>query len=386
MRADRFARYEATLRHLFKKSRLRALKCNAGADFASNDYLALASSPEMQAALSAAIERGVPVGAGGSRLLRGNHEEHEALEMEAAAFFGCQRMLYFSSGYAANYAVLSTLPQRGDLIVYDCLIHASAYAGMRASRAKIASVRHNDLQAVEDAIREWRLKGGAGVPWIVVESLYSMDGDRSPLSEFAEIADRHSGFLFIDEAHATGVYGKNGAGLASGLEGRDNVIILHTCGKALGAAGALVGANSVLCDFLINRASPFIYSTAPSPLQAAGVRHAIAILSTGPERQTKLHELIDYANGLFSERFGLPGSGTQILPYIVGDNGCAVRVADRVQSKGFDLRAIRPPTVPVGTARLRISITLNVDKPTIARMMDTLAETAKEEMLCARVS
>lgn len=386
MRVDRFARYEATLQYLCKKSRLRALKCNAGTDFASNDYLALASSPEMQAALSAAIERGVPVGAGGSRLLRGNHEEHEALELEAAAFFGCQRMLYFSSGYAANLAVLSTLPQRGDLIVYDCLIHASAHEGMRASRAKITSVSHNNPQAVEDAIREWRSKGGTGFPWIVVESLYSMDGDRSPLSDLAEIADRHNGFLFIDEAHATGVYGKNGAGLTSDLEGRENVVVLHTCGKAMGPAGALVGANSVLCDFLINRAGPFIYSTAPSPLQAACVRHAIAILSTEPERQTKLHELIDYANGLFSEHFGRSGSGTQILPYIVGDNGSAVRIADRMQSKGFDLRAIRPPTVSVGTARLRISITLNVDKPTIVRMMGTLAETAREEIRCARVS
>jgi 8-amino-7-oxononanoate synthase len=220
----------------------------------------------MQRAMIAAIERGVPAGAGGSRLLRGNHVEHEALEAEAATFFGCDRMLYFGSGYSANLAVLSTLPQRGDLIVFDCRVHASAHEGMKAGKAEMMAVAHNNPQAMEDAIRAWRAAGGMGCPWIVVESLYSMDGDRSAaLSDLFTIADRHNGFLFIDEAHATGVHGIGGIGFSAEFEGRDNVVVLHTCGKALGAAGALVGGNRVLCDFLVNRARPFIYSTAPSP-------------------------------------------------------------------------------------------------------------------------
>ncbi|TCL64135.1 8-amino-7-oxononanoate synthase [Rhizobium sp. BK251] len=379
MNSDRLARYASKLEQLRQKGRLRSLRHDAGIDFTSNDYLGLAASPAMGAALIAAIERGVPVGAGGSRLLRGNHAEHEALEEEAAAFFRCERMLYFGSGYTANLAVLSNLPQRGDLIVHDCLVHASAHEGMKAGRAEVISVPHNDASAIDGAIRSWRATGGMGLPWIVVESLYSMDGDRSALPDLAEIADRHDGFLFIDEAHATGVHGIDGIGYSAELEGRDNVIVLHTCGKALGAAGAFVGGNRVVCDFLVNRAGPFIYSTAPSPLQAACVRHALATLAKEPERRVRLHDLIAFANAQFSERFGMPGSGTQILPVIIGDNGRTMRVAARMQLKGYDIRAIRPPTVPVGTARLRITITLNVDKPTIARMMAELAKVIEEE-------
>lgn len=380
MKADRLARYSATLGQLHQKDRLRALKPDSGVDFTSNDYLGLAASPGMQRAVIAAIERGIPAGAGGSRLLRGNHAEHEALEEEAATFFGCDRMLYFGSGYSANLAVLSTLPQRGDLIVFDCLIHASAHEGMKAGKAEMMAVAHNNPQAMEDAIYAWRAAGGMGCPWLVVESLYSMDGDRSAaLSDLISIADRHNGFLFIDEAHATGVHGIGGIGFSAEFEGRYNVIVLHTCGKALGAAGALVGGNRVLCDYLVNRARPFIYSTAPSPLQAACVRYALAVLTNEPERRSQLFELIDYANVEFSSRFGTPGSGTQILPVIIGDNGRAVRIADRMQTRGFDIRAIRAPSVPAGTARLRITITLNVDQPAVARMMDALAEAIEEE-------
>jgi 8-amino-7-oxononanoate synthase len=380
VKADRLARYSATLGQLQQKDRLRTLKRDDGVDFTSNDYLGLATSPDMQRALIAAIERGVPAGAGGSRLLRGNHAEHEALEAEAATFFGCDRMLYFSSGYSANLAVLSTLPQRGDLIIFDCLIHASAHEGMKAGKAEMMAVAHNNPQAMEDAIYAWRAAGGMGCPWLVVESLYSMDGDRSAaLLDLITIADRHNGFLFIDEAHATGVHGIGGIGFSAEFEGRDNVIVLHTCGKALGAAGALVGCNRVLCDFLVNRARPFIYSTAPSPLQAACVRYALGVLTNEPERRSQLFELIDYANIEFSSRFGTPGSGTQIVPVIIGDNGRAVRIADRMQTRGFDIRAIRAPTVPAGTARLRITITLNVDRPAVARMMDALAEAMEEE-------
>lgn len=379
MSVDPLARYSAALGQLRQRGRLRALMRDSGADFTSNDYLGLAASTAMRDALLAAIERGVPAGAGGSRLLRGNHAEHEALEEEAAAFFGCQRMLYFGSGYVANLAILSTLPQRGDLIVYDCLVHASAHEGMKAGRAETVAVPHNDPDAVEGAIRGWRAAGGTGFPWIVVESLYSMDGDRSALPDLLAIADRHNGYLFIDEAHATGVHGKGGIGYSAEFGSRDNVVVLHTCGKALGSAGALVGANRVLCDYLVNRARPFIYSTAPSPLQAACVRHALGILASEPERRKRLHALINYANAEFSGRFGMSGRGTQILPVIIGDNRRTARVAERMQARGFDIRAIRPPTVPAGTGRLRITITLNVDKPTIARMMDGLAEAMEEE-------
>jgi 8-amino-7-oxononanoate synthase len=377
----RLARYEATLGQLERKRRRRALTQQSGIDFTSNDYLGLAGSARLSTSVISALERGVPVGAGGSRLLRGNHPEHEALEEEAAAFFHSERMLYFGSGYAANVAILATLPQRNDLVVYDELIHASAHAGIATGRAAAVEVAHNDLDAFEDVIRKWRESGGKGHPWIVIESLYSMDGDKSSLAELASISDRYDGFLLIDEAHATGVHGADGRGFSTKLEGRDNVVVLHTCGKALGVSGALVGANRVLCDYLVNHARPFIYSTAPSPLAAASVREALHILSDEPERRHKLHRMIGYANEQIVSHLGIEGSGSQILPVIIGDSDKAMRVAQQMQADGFDIRAIRPPTVPANTARLRIAISLNVDFPSVSRMFERLSQVMLQEQL-----
>ncbi|NRQ17881.1 8-amino-7-oxononanoate synthase [Ensifer sesbaniae] len=368
-----------TLHGLERKGRRRELVAGGGIDFTSNDYLALAGSPRLKAAITAAIERGVPVGSGGSRLLRGNHAEHAALEAEAAAFFGAERALFFASGYAANAALFSTLPQRDDIIVHDALIHASAHEGIAASRAGAVAVKHNDVDAFADAIGIWRQRGGMGHPWIAVESLYSMDGDRAPLADLAALAARYDGFLVVDEAHATGVFGPDGRGLAAELEGRQNLVVLHTCGKALGVSGALINANAVLCDYLVNRARNFIYSTAPSPLTAAAVREALVTLVDEPRRRAEFDDLRTFANRAFTDTLGIEGSGSQILPVPVGDNGCAVRIAARMRKEGFDIRAIRPPTVPEGTARLRIAITLNVDRPTIANMLERLTAAMAQE-------
>ncbi len=379
MTAGLLHRYEKTLHGLERKERRRELASGSGVDFTSNDYLALAGSPRLKAAIIAAIDRGLPVGSGGSRLLRGNHAEHEALEAEAAAFFGVERTLLFGSGYAANAALFSTLPQRDDIIVHDSLIHASAHEGIAASRAGAVAVKHNDVDAFADAIGTWRKRGGMGHPWIAVESLYSMDGDRAPLADLAALAARHDGFLVVDEAHATGVFGPDGRGLAAELEGRRNLVVLHTCGKALGVSGALVGANAVLCDYLVNRARNFIYSTAPSPLIAAAVREALLTLADEPQRRAAFDDLRTFANRALAETLGIQSSGSQILPVPVGDNGRAVRIAARMRAEGFDIRAIRPPTVPEGTARLRIAITLNVDRPVIARMLERLKVAMAEE-------
>lgn len=179
--ADKIATYVTALHALKAEDRLRGLKPRAGIDFASNDYLALARAPRMKKAVSAALEAGTPIGAGGSRLLRGNCEEHESLEAEAARFFGAETALFFGSGYVANFAVLTTLPQRGDLLVLDSLVHASIHEGARAGRAEFRESAHNDSQSIENTIRDWRAEGGKGRVWIVVESLYSMDGDFAPL-------------------------------------------------------------------------------------------------------------------------------------------------------------------------------------------------------------
>ncbi|MDX8503489.1 8-amino-7-oxononanoate synthase [Mesorhizobium sp. VK4C] len=366
-------RYEATLSGLARKSRLRSLSTRSGLDFASNDYLGLAHSKRMAEAVAAALAAGTPVGATGSRLLRGNDPEHEELEAKSARFFGAERALFFGGGYVANFAVLTTLPQKGDLVVLDELIHASAHEGARAGRAEVTEATHNDTNAVDDAIRSWRTRGGVGRPWIIGESLYSMDGDRAPLGELIAVADRHDAFLFVDEAHATGVYGPDGCGLAHDLEGRDNVVVLHTCGKALGASGALVTAPAVLCDYLVNRCRPFIYATAPSPLMAVAAATALDIVAQEPERRERLAWLVALA-AKRAEDLGLPASGSQILPVIVGDNARAMALAEALQLRGFDVRGIRPPTVPEGTARLRISLTLNVGADDVSALFDALAE------------
>ncbi|MCA1408487.1 8-amino-7-oxononanoate synthase [Ensifer sp. IC3342] len=371
--------YERTLQGLARKGRRRALLAESGTDFTSNDYLALANSPRLKAAISAAVERGVPVGAGGSRLLRGNHPEHEALEFEAAVFFGAERSMFFGSGYTANAALFSTLPQRDDIIVHDALIHASVHEGIAASKVQAVTAGHNDVDAFAGAIRKWRGAGGTGHPWIAVESLYSMDGDRAPLMELAALAEEHDGFLVIDEAHATGVFGPGGRGFSAALEGRENVVVLHTCGKALGVSGALLGASRILCDYLVNRARGFIYSTAPSPLTAAAVREALRIAAEEPQRRAEFEALSAFANAALAAMLGIEGSGSQILPVMIGDNGRAVRIAARLRTEGFDIRAIRPPTVPEGTARLRIAITLNVDRPAIALMLERLKVAMAEE-------
>lgn len=367
-------RYQATLSGLARRNRLRGLSGPEGIDFASNDYLGLARSKQLADAVALALAAGTPVGAAGSRLLRGNDPEHEALETKAANFFGAERALFFGGGYVASFAVLTTLPQKGDLIVLDELVHASAHEGARAGRAEVMLAAHNHADAVDDAIRSWRARGGAGRAWIVVESLYSMDGDRAPLAELMEVADRHEAFLFVDEAHATGVYGPDGRGLAHDLEGRDNVVVLHTCGKALGASGALVTGPAVLRDYLVNRCRPFIYATAPSPLMAVAASEALSVFRDEPERRERLAGLVAFAGEKLQARCGIEPSGSQILPIIVGDNFRTMALATALQGRGFDVRGIRPPTVPEGTARLRVSLTLNVSVDDIADMIEALAE------------
>ena len=361
------------LGRLTRDARRRALSPQVGIDFSSNDYLGLARSPLLAAAARGALDRGVPTGSGGSRLLRGNDPEHEALEAYAATLFGCERALFFSSGFAANATLFSSLPQRGDLVVHDELIHASAHEGLRIGRAERVAVAHNNPDAFDTAIRRWRAGGGAGRVWIAVESLYSMDGDRAPLDALMTIAAGHDAVLLIDEAHATGVFGPDGRGLAAHLEGRANVITLRTCGKALGVEGALVCGPAVVADFLVNRGRGFIFSTAPSPLMAAVARAALGLMHRAAQLREALWSRIRHAETVFAP-LGATVTGSQILPLIVGDDAPAMALAARVQAAGFDVRAIRPPTVTQGTARLRITITNNASLEQITQLAGLLAE------------
>jgi 8-amino-7-oxononanoate synthase len=366
--------FEANLRELADRGRLRSLRERSGIDFTSNDYLGLAESAELRHAAADAVARGVPVGAGGSRLLRGNHPEHEALEAEAAAHFGAETALYFGGGYVANLAIFSTLPQTGDLIVHDELIHASVHEGLRRARAEFVGVPHNNVEAFDAAIVRWRKAGGTGRPWLSVESLYSMDGDSPNLVELLAVADRHEAMVVIDEAHATGVLGPQGRGLAAAFEGRDNVITLHTCGKALGTAGGFILAPRIVRDFLVNRARPFIFATAPSPLTAAITRSALELSRSNPGRRERLAHLVQFAGTELRRRCNIEPSGSHIIPVIVGSDQAAVNLASALQRRGYDIRAIRPPTVAEGTARLRIALTLNVDEATVTKLFEALSQ------------
>lgn len=366
-------RLDTMLGVLEVRHRRRMLSQRRGIDFASNDYLGLATSVELAHAARLALEREVPLGSGGSRLLRGNHPEHEALEAEAAAFFRCEATLFMGGGFQANQAIFSTLPAAEDLVLHDVLVHASVHEGLRIGRARTQCFAHNDVADARRALETWRLRTTEGQIWIAVESVYSMEGDLAPLRELSDLATEFDAILVVDEAHATGVFGPSGRGMTHGLEAK--VLTLHTCGKGLGVSGGLVCGSKVIIDTLVNRARPFIFATAPAPFTAALVRASLKLLQDGNARVRAAHDRINHAHAR-ARAIGVPQSAlnSQIIPIVLGDDALTMKVATAVQEAGFDLRGIRPPTVPRGTSRLRVSITGNVSCDDITRLFQTLAE------------
>ena len=369
-----FAAHNAALNALQARGRYRSLAPRAGLDFASNDYLGLSGSDLLRQAAHAALERGVAPGAGASRLLRGNDPEHEALEAEAAAFFGTEKALFFGGGFVANTAIFASLPRHGDLVLHDALIHASAHDGMRLGRAETAAFAHNDVTHAEKLIHDWRAQGGSGRIWLAFETVYSMDGDLAPVADLVALAQRHDAILVGDEAHATGVFGTQGRGLLHAYEDQADILTLHTCGKALGVSGALVCGAAPLIETLINRARGFIFATAPSPLNAALVRTALNTLQQAPSPSAALAQHLAHATREAVETCGLPRPQSQIIPVIIGEDKLTMAIATRLQQCGFDIRGIRPPTVPRKTARLRISITLNTSPEQVSQMFSALSE------------
>jgi 8-amino-7-oxononanoate synthase len=341
-------RFAEKLQRLEADGRLRVPTAAAGIDFTSNDYLGFSAHPALRRRAIEWIEAGGAAGATGSRLLRGNHPEHEALEDFAAGYFGASRALSFANGFQANHAVFSALAGRRDVVVHDALIHASVREGLRASDARSVKFRHNDLEDCEAALK--RARADADVLWLAVESVYSMDGDIAPLAQMHELCSRYGAWLVVDEAHATGVFGPRGRGLCDTLP-KDRLVTLHTGGKALGVAGGIVCGPVEIIGMLVNTARPFIYSTAPPPLQAELLRSAMKLSDAEPQHRTRLLELCSHARKV------LPGSSeTQIFPVVFGADSEAVRAAAELRAEGFDVRPIRPPTVPEGTARLRLSL------------------------------
>ena len=362
---------------------LRTLRPPAGIDLSSNDYLGLARDPRITSALIAAVAR-EGVGSTGSRLLRGERDGFTALEQRFARFKGTERALYFSSGYLANLAVMTTFADADDLIVSDERNHASLIDGIRLSPARREIVAHNDVAAAHRALRagageagEARRAGdagGAGARFLVVESLFSMDGDEAPLAAYAEICAATGAHLIVDEAHAVGVYGARGTGLIEehGI-GEGVFLSINTAGKALGVSGAFVAGPGWAIDYLIQRARPFIFSTAPPPAMAAAVEASLDVIEAEPQRRAQLRATAEALRARL-QTAGVPvGAGSsQIVPIFIGDNDAAVAVAEAMQADGFDVRAVRPPSVPPGTARLRISINVNLTGEMIDRFVPAL--------------
>lgn len=357
----------------------RSLHAPAGIDLSSNDYLALSTHPVLKHRMAEAVAR-EGCGSTGSRLLRGERESFALLEQRFAAFKGVDRALYFSSGYLANLAVLSTLAEEGDIIYSDERNHASLIDGIRLSHARRVIFPHNDAGTLARLLRE-----DAGQKFVVTESLFSMDGDMAPLSEYAAICHRYGAALIVDEAHAVGVYGARGSGLVE-VTGIEPFLSVNTAGKALGVCGAFVAGASWSIEYLMQRARPFIFSTAPPPPVASALDASLTLLESEPWRRRQLLDRASYLRRRLDQAGIAVADGvSQLIPVVLGDNQRAVQVAALLQQEGFDVRAVRPPSVPPGTARLRLSVNTNLSEETLDRFVTALAAAIEEPAVCSAV-
>jgi 8-amino-7-oxononanoate synthase len=355
-----------------------------GIDFSSNDYLGLACDARLKQAMIRAVDEG-GVGSTGSRLLRGDREAFADVERKFAAFKQTERSLYFSSGYLANLAVLTTLPERGDVICSDECNHASIIDGIRLSAARRVVFPHNDLASLARAVDD---RPAGSQAFVVTESLFSMDGDVPPLADYAALCRNTGATLIVDEAHAVGVYGDRGSGLieACGIE-RDVCVSINTAGKALGVAGAFVAGPGWAIDYLIQRARSFIFSTAPPPSVAAALDVSLDIIANEPQRRSLLAGRVKrMRNALQAAEVPAPQGSTQIIPIVLGYNDRALTAAAALQARGFDVRPIRPPSVAPGTARLRIAVNVGLSEETIDRFVDELAATLRDAVRCFAAS
>jgi 8-amino-7-oxononanoate synthase len=339
-----------------EKGNYRSLTISEGlTDFFSNDYLGLARSRELSDSVDLEYHglHGNLNGSTGSRLLSGNHEYFMELENFLARLFKAESALLFNSGYNANLSVLSALPQKNDTIIYDELIHASLKDGARLSFAKRYSFFHNDLTDLEAKIRK-----ASGQIFVVIESVYSMDGDQAPLREIAALCERYEAALIVDEAHSTGLWGKQGSGLICELGLEEKVFArVHTFGKAIGVHGACICGSRELTDFLINFARPFIYTTA-LPLHALiSIKQAFLFLAANIHLQEKIRRNIAlFKSGPYGVEVNLIESSSPIQAIKTGGNERSRNAAAAIREKGFDVRPILSPTVKEGEERLRICL------------------------------
>jgi 8-amino-7-oxononanoate synthase len=374
-------RLQADLAELESRAQLRHLEFVPDLNYCSNDYLGLSTDPRLRTAIREALAAGDRISSTGSRLLSGHAQIWEELESEIAEFAGSEAALYFNSGYAANTGLFSCLLKNNDIVFSDSANHASIIDGIRLSGAGKVIYPHLDLNALEDGLR--KSDSYAGQRFIVTESLFSMDGDRAPMPELALLAERYGAELIVDEAHATGVLGPQGRGLVADAGATQRVLaVVHTCGKALASTGAFVLCSRVLKEYLINHARPFIFSTALPPYVAAQTRAAYSIAAKADAERASLLQTATYLRTrLAANGFDTARSNSQIVPVMLGQNERAIAVAAQLREDGFAVRAIRPPTVPQGTARLRLSLTVKHTTAMIDRLVDSLLRARGESTL-----
>lgn len=340
--------------------------------FASNDYLGLAHDPRVIAALAAGARR-YGAGSGASHLVCGHGPAHHALEEQLARFTGRERALLFGSGYAANLGVAGALLGRGDLMLQDRLNHASLLDGALLCGARLQRFRHNDVDELER--RLVRVTGRRRV-LVAVDAVFSMDGDEAPLEQLAAVCARHDALLYVDDAHGFGVFGEHGAGTLErhAMGAGDVPLLMATLGKALGVSGAFVAGSEELIETLIQSARTYIYTTAMPPALACAISESLRIVASEPWRRDRLQQLVArFRAGAAALGLPLLPSASAIQPLLVGAAGEAMRLADRLLAEGLLVPAIRPPTVPQGQSRLRVTLSAVHTEAQVDRLLDALA-------------
>lgn len=339
--------------------------------FCSNDYLGLASHPALISAMTNAASR-YGAGSGASHLVTGHQQAHEALEQRLQQFMGLPAVLLFSTGYMANLGVISALCGRDDVIFADKLNHASLNDAAVLSRATLKRYAHNDLASLERQLAQTKARRKL----VVADAVFSMDGDLAPVPELLALCERYDAYLMLDDAHGFGVLGQHGRGVLEhfGIHS-PRIIYMATLGKAAGAAGAFVAGAQVVIDYLLQTAKPYIYTTAsPAPV-AAAAQAGVDIIAAEPERRLHLQQLIaSLREQCQLQRWQLIPSPTAIQPIIIGSNHEALQVSKHLQKRGILVAAIRPPTVPKGTARLRISLSAQHTLEQVQHLLQALHE------------
>lgn len=342
--------------------------------FCSNDYLGLANHPQLIAALQQGAQQH-GVGAGAAHLVSGHGATHHQLEHELAAFVRKPAALLFSTGYMANLGVVQALVGKGDTVFADKFNHASLNDAMQLSRAKVKRYRHNDIPQLAQFLEQT----GSGRKLVITDAVFSMDGDLAPLPELLALCEQHNAWLLIDDAHGFGVLGPQGRGsLAHFGIASQRVICMATLGKAAGVFGAFVAAEQAVIDTLVNHARSYVYTTATPPALASALLASLQQIANGDDLRGHLQRLIaQLRSGLRGLPWHLMPSATAIQPILVGDNQAALDLSERLRELGIWVAAIRPPTVPQGTARLRITLSAAHSVAEVTRLTETLHELAR---------